>query len=135
MRRLLLLGLALLSACVTLHPIIPEIFYRIGLPSVPDSVCADLATALVSQANLARDSSYEVPMGGSRCHEILYAADGHELWIDLRSNELTLSVRNYPHPGDLEPPNASTQTLADAAVGILKREFPDATVTPATERD
>lgn len=136
MRRLLLsLGVAMLSACASLRPIVPEVFYRIGAAYLPDSVCAELATALVAQANLARDSSYDVPLGGSRCHEILYAADGNEIWIQLRATELTVAVRNYPHPGDLEPPNASTQTLADSAIGILTDRFPEATVTRATERD
>jgi hypothetical protein len=125
---------ALVSACESLRPNIPEVLYRIGLASAADTTCADLATSLLSQGNLVRDSSYEVPFGGSRCHEILYAADGNEIWVELRSNELTIAVRFFPRPGELDPPTVSTQTLADTAVGLVRERFPDAVVTRATEK-
>lgn len=124
----------LLSACAPLPPVLPEVFYKARIDSVPDSLCAELATALMDQANLARDSSYELPLGGSRCHEILYAQDGNEVWLQLRANQFTIAARYYPNPGDLRAPAASTQVLADAAVGLLQAAHPDAIVERATER-
>jgi hypothetical protein len=135
------IGMGLLcAACAALRPVIPEVFYRISLASAPgisapDTVCGSLAADLVAQQNVARDSSYEVPLDGSRCHEILYATDGNELWIQLRAEELTIAVRYYPHPGDLEDPTASTQALSDAAVDWVRQHYPDAVVTRGQERE
>lgn len=129
-------AVGLLCACATtLRPTIPELFYRTTLPNASDSACAQLATALMSQANLARDASYEVSLGGSRCHEILYAPDGNEVWLQLRTDELTIAVRNYPQPGDLELPNAGTQSLADSATALVKERYPDAVIQRATEKE
>jgi hypothetical protein len=125
----------LCAACAALRPVIPEIFYRISSVPAPDTVCGSLAVDLVAQQNLARDTSYEVRLGGSRCHEILYATDGNEIWIQLRADELTIAVRYYPHPGDLEDPVGSTQTLADAAVDWARQAYPDAVVTRGQERE
>jgi hypothetical protein len=129
------LTVALLSACTSLRPAVPEIYYRVQIAAVADSICADLATAMVGQSDLARDSSHEVMLGGSRCHEILYAADGNEVWIQLRSNELTVAVRFYEHPGELSQPAANTQALADAATGIIREHYPDLVIERATERE
>jgi len=117
------------------HPAIPSLFYRASLPAAPDSTCAELATALIDRVNLARDSSYEVALGGSRCHEILYAADGNEVWLQLRSDQLTIAVRNYPQPGEIELPDAGTQALADTATAIVKERFPGTAVERGTERE
>ncbi len=125
---------ALLSACASLRPVMPEVFYKASVASAPDSLCAELASALMSRANLARDSSFEVPLGGSRCHEILYAQDGNEIWLQLRASELTIAVRYYPNPGDLEAPTANTQSLADTTVDLLKAAHADAVVERAVER-
>jgi hypothetical protein len=125
----------LCAACAALRPVIPEVFYRISSVSAPDTVCGSLAADLVTQQNLARDSSYEVPLDGSRCHEILYAADGNELWIQLRGDVLTIAVRYYPHPGDLEDPTGSTQALSDAAVNWVRQAYPGAVVTRGQERE
>jgi hypothetical protein len=126
----------LLSGCVTrLHPSIPELFYRGTLPAAPDSVCADISAALIGQANLARDSSYEVALGGSRCHEILYASDGNEVWLQLRGDELTIAVRNYPQPGDLELPSAASQALADSVITIVRDRYPGAAIQKSEEKD
>lgn len=125
---------ALLSACATLRLPLPEVFYKARVASAPDTLCAELATDLMSRANLARDSSYEVPLGGSRCHEILYAQDGNEVWLQLRADELTLAVRYYTNPGDLEPPTANTLALADTTIEFLKAAQPDAIVERAVER-
>lgn len=122
-----------LSACASLAPPPPEVFYRARMAGAPVSVCAELATGLVEQVGLARDSSYEVPLGGSRCHEILYAADGNEVWIELRGDELTLAVRFYPQPGDLEKPEPSTDALAGTAVGLLHEHYPDASIQRSRE--
>ena len=124
----------LLCACASLRPVLPEVFYRASVASAADSLCAELATALMSRENLARDSSYEVSFGGSRCHEILYAQDGNEVWLQLRGNELTIAVRYYPNPGDLEEPTASTQALADDAVGLVKSAHPEVLVERGVER-
>jgi hypothetical protein len=122
-------------ACAALRPVIPEVFYRISLATAPDTICGSLASDLVAEQNLARDSSYVVPLGGSRCHEILYAADGNELWIQLRADDLTIAVRYYPHPGDLEDPAASTHALSDAAIGAVREAYPDAVIALAQERE
>jgi len=125
---------ALLSACASLRPVLPEVFYKATVASAADTLCAELATGLMNRENLARDSSYEVPFGGSRCHEILYAQDGNEIWLQLRGNDFTIAVRYYPNPGDLEVPNASSQSLADDAVELLKSAHTDALVERAVER-
>src|ERR1700761_721446 len=84
-----LAGGVLLSACASLRPVLPEMFYKASVASAADTLCANLATGLMNREPLARDSSYEVPLGGSRCHEILYAQDGNEIWLQLRGNEFT----------------------------------------------
>jgi hypothetical protein len=122
-----------LGACASLAPAPPEVFYRAQMAGAPDSVCAELATGLVEQVGLARDSSYEVPLGGSRCHEILYAADGNEVWIELRGDELTLAVRFYPQPGDLEKPAPNTDALAGTAVELVRQRYPQASIQRARE--
>lgn len=137
MRRLvtaLAMGL-LLPACASLRPNLPEVFYRIKIPIAPESVCADLAASMVSQFGLSRDSSYEVSLGGSRCHEILYAPDGNEIWIQLRSNGLAIAVRFYEWPGELSAPSSNTQALAEAAVGYIRGRFPDAVIERGTEKE
>jgi hypothetical protein len=137
MRRLvtvLAVGL-LLPACAFLRPAIPEVYYRARFASVEDSVCGVLAESLVSQSDLARDSSHEVFLGGSRCHEILYAPDGNEIWIQLRSSELTIAVRFYQWPGELSAPGANTQALADTAIGLIRDRYPEAVIERATERE
>ncbi|MGA8708163.1 MAG: hypothetical protein WB646_14380 [Steroidobacteraceae bacterium] len=125
---------ALLSACASLRPVLPEVFYKATVASAADTLCAELATGLMNEENLARDASYEISLGGSRCHEILYAQDGNEIWLQLRGDEFTIAVRYYPHPGDLEEPTASTQSLADAAVELLKSAHTNVLVERATER-
>ncbi len=129
-------ALGLLSACArAVRPSIPELFYRTTLTSASDSACAELAVGLMSQVNLARDASYEVSLGGSRCHEILYAPDGNEVWLQLRTDELTIAVRNYPQPGELELPNSGTQSLADTVTAMVKACYPDAVIERATEKE
>jgi hypothetical protein len=134
-RQITALTLAWLSGCASLRPAVPEIYYRVQIAAVADSICGDLAAAMVGQSDLARDSSHEVMLGGSRCHEILYAADGNEVWIQLRSNELTVAVRFYQRPGELSQPAANTQALANAATAIIREHYPDALIEPATERE
>jgi hypothetical protein len=126
---------AWLSGCASLRPAVPELYYRVQSTALTDSICADLATAMVGPSDLARDSSHEVMLGGSRCHEILYAADGNEVWIQLRSNELTIAVRFYERPGELSQPAANTQALADAATGFIREHYPDAVIERTTERE
>ena len=124
----------LVSACASLRPVLPEVFYKASVASAADTLCAELATGLINRQNLARDSSYELSFGGSRCHEILYAQDGNEVWLQLRGGEFTIAVRYYPNPGDLEPPTASTQSLADTTVDLLKAAHMDAVVERGVEK-
>lgn len=133
--RWLALGAALwLTDCASLRTPTPEVFYRAQVGTGTDALCGDLAEQLVTTAGLARDSSYEIPLQGSRCHEILYAPDGNEVWIELRNTELTLAVRYFPHPGDLEKPTANSEALADTTIGLLRARVPGVAIERAQER-